>query len=69
MNDADRIKAIALVAELHRFAEKCEGDDRALIESAAVLLDEVQAGIAVFMPGIESGYALVRLGPAVELAA
>lgn len=69
MNDADRIRAIALVDELHAFAEKCEGDIRQMIERAAVFLDEIQAGYVVFVPQETTGYALVRVPLPEQIAA
>lgn len=69
MIDTNRLTAIALVDELHALAEMCEGDMRALIEKAAVWIDEQQAGYRPTVPHETTGYALVRIDLPEQIAA
>lgn len=61
MIDRQKAKARAIVARLYRKAETTpDADLRTLIEDAAVLIDEYQAGLTLATPHPLTGYALVR---------
>jgi len=59
--DRQKAKARALVARLYRKAETTtDADLRTLIEDAAVMIDEYQAGLTLATPHPLTGYALAH---------
>jgi len=63
MIDRQKLQAKALVARLHAAADRAEGNLQEVLQDAAVLLDEYQAGLALAMPHPLTGYALCRVMP------
>ena len=60
MIDRNKPQAQLIVAQLHDVAQRTQGSAlRTLLEDAAVLLDEYQAGLALATPHPITGMALV----------
>lgn len=60
MVDESRMKARELVEKLHDTAGRASPRLRAMLEEAACLLDEFQAGLTLATPHLLTGYVLAQ---------